>query len=194
MAIICNPACDAGAITRYETGCDAQKEIRKGGISRFILIDCGLDWTDISSASEWATNASDYYVSPEGLGEIQDGDIETEEIGCDVEVQFAETGNVNFILKRFDNESFKDFDLEYDLKNKAQNKTLVLVGCDGLLYFNYNWETGEEIGLGIRGITVNRSSQNGQLQSLNVDFRVALDGSGWRAIKLTDALKNAIFG
>lgn len=72
MSILC-PVCDEGTISpNYTDLCEVVQ--RPWGVSRFILIKCGFEFTDITSPAEWeaAITDGDVIISPIGNFALQE--------------------------------------------------------------------------------------------------------------------------
>lgn len=192
---ICNPNCDDGAIKSYVPDCSVSKTIRKGGLSRFILLDCDVVFDDISSESEWESlNESQYSVSPSGIGSWGEPDVTEGPINCGPDQVTDETQTATFVFRQFDNESFGDLDYEFDLKTKGSSKTVIFIDCEGRVYYNRNWQTGENPGFGELSVRAFRQSERGDQQTLNVTIQYNVYNTGFKVFELTDDLKEAIFG
>lgn len=195
MAAICNPSCDEQEIRSYCTPCDRITATRKGAINQIGLFKCESSFTDVTDADEWVTliESGGVILIPEGVGEIVEPDQTTDRISaCKGEEVTGEISGLNFQLKLFDNDAYTDFDLEYDLKNKIGNYTLFFIDCNGLLYINYNWTTGENAGFGNLSSTVTRQFPTDGLQLLQINFRFDTYKSGYRGIPLTPAIATAL--
>ena len=68
---ICTPNCSEAQIRSYPCLVKAES-LLKGGSEFFILLDCDIEFTDITSAVEWEgyITANKIIVSPPGLGNI----------------------------------------------------------------------------------------------------------------------------
>lgn len=191
---LCSPGCNDAPITRYDSECEATQNIRKGGLATFIALDCDVTFTDVTDASEWALlGESKYFVAPTSAGTWAEPEQTTETIDCAPDAVVDEVSSANFPIKKFDNTTFKDFDMEFDLKNKLSNKTILIVDCNDILYYNRAWVTGENPGFGGVTAQVFRQSERGSSQVLNVNLSYNTFGTGYKAIKLTQSLKTAIF-
>ncbi len=195
MANLCSPLCGDDTIRSYCNPCDRQTSLREGGFNRLVLLDCDLVFTDITDEAEWeaAQIAGKFVVLPELIGNTVDDEITSLKISaCRPEEEITRISGIDFALRLFDNTTFTDFDLEYDLKNKLASKTAMFIDCNGLLYYRYDWVTGENPGFGKLTATVNRASVVGEVQVLNTNLRWNSFRSGYKAIELTTALENAI--
>jgi hypothetical protein len=194
---VCNPTCNTGdQIRTYPIPCNLQEATRKGGFESFILIDCDAVMYSLTDATEWATlvAADQIIVSPKGFGTLIQPDNTLEKLSaCSPESVIDTIAGFDWNTKLFDNTTYVDFDFEYDLKNKAQNKTVLWLGCDGLLYFDYNWATGENPGFANISVNVYRVSEPDQLQTLNVEARFNTYGTNLKGIALTPSVLSVLF-
>ena len=194
MSYICNAGCSDDSITGYSTVCDVVSNLRKGGIARFILLDCDVVVDDVTDVSEWnLLGTSKYSYSPEGLGEFVADETTTEQITCAPEFVVDRTSGIDFVVKQFDNVTFEDFRWQDELINRGSNKQLLFVGCDGLLYYRRNWTPGEQPGFGQLTVNAGRTGAAGSVQALNIELRWKSLGENYTATPLTAALSAAIF-
>ena len=192
---ICNPACLGTGITTIELDCNAQKNIRKGGVSHIVLLACDAVVTDITDPVEWAAlvTAGKVVVSPSGIGTYVKPETKKEKIAnCLPEVDIDEISGLDFVIKQFDNTTYTDFDFEFDLKNKISQYNLLWFGCDGLLYHRYNYVSGENAGFEDLSVSTYRESEDGSAQKLTAELRFNTFQVGVKGILLTSALKTAI--
>ena len=187
----CNPACNTTQITTYPIPCRLQDATRQGGFERFILLDCDQVFVDLTDDAEWQTLADNdkLIVSPPGFGTIIKPETTKEKLtACSPEQVIDEISGFDWMTKLFDNSSYLDFDFEDDLKNLTGSKTIMWIGCDGLLYYSNQWATGENPGFGGIAIDVYRVSEPAKLQELHADVRFNTYKKGIKAIPLTDAV------
>lgn len=195
MASLCSPLCGDDTIRSYCNPCDRQSSLREGGFNRLIFLDCDVTFTDVSDETEWEAlvTAGKVVVLPELIGNTVDDETTTLRISaCRPEEEITRISGVDFALRLFDNVTYTDFDLEYDLKNKLAAKTAMFIDCNGLLYYRYDWLPGENPGFGKLTAIVNRQSVVGEVQVLNTNLRWNSFRSGYKAIELTTALEAAI--
>lgn len=195
MANLCSPLCGDDTIRSYCNPCDRQSSLREGGFGRVGFLDCDATFTDITDETEWETYvlAGKVVVLPELIGNTVDDEVTTQRLSAwRPEEENTRISGVDFQLKLMDNVTYTDFDLEYDLKNKLAAKTAFFIDCNGLLYYRYDWVTGENPGFGKLTATVNRASVVGEVQSLNFNLRWNSFRSGYKAIELTPALEEVI--
>jgi len=195
--ILCNPACDTEQVRVHTTDCNLTENIRKEGFDQFGILTCGSTFTDITDEAEWAAliASGDLVITPKGDGTLVDTELTKEKLTrCSPEQVIDEISGFEWSTTQMDNETFADFDFEYDLKNKYADKTIVIFGCDGLIYYRYNWVTGENPGFGNLSIETNRGGNQGSVQKLKVAAKWNSFKDGLTAIKMTPALKTAIFG
>lgn len=191
---ICSPGCVDAPITKYNAQCDILSSTRKGGLQTFGLLDCSVILEDISSASEWnSISESKIFVAPTGIGTLTEPETTSEPIDCSPDATTGEISGAQFQIKKFDNTTFKDFDMEFDLKTVGQNKTLILFDCNDLMYYSRNWTPGDNPGFA--GIVTNvfRTTERGSLQTLNVNFTYDSFQNGFKVLKLTPELKAVFF-
>lgn len=194
MAGICSPGCSDAPIRRYNAQCNVLGSTRKGGLATFIVLDCDVEFENPASASEWeALGESKFFVAPTGVGTWTEPEVQTETIDCSPDMPTDETSGANFVIKKFDNENFVDFDMEYDLKSFLPNKTVLFVDCNDILYYNRTFTPGSNPGFGGLTASVYRTSERGSSQALNVNITYNSFQTGMKAIKLTPELKEAIF-
>jgi hypothetical protein len=196
MASICSPGCADAPITKYDPNCDILTSVRKGGLQAFILLDCDVELEDVTSVSEWnEISESLIFTSPTGLGQFTEPETTAEAVDCSPDKIVDEISGATFQIKKFDNETFLDFDMEHDLKTVGENKTVMFVDCNDILYYNRDWSVGTD-NPGFAGLSLNvyRTSERGSLQVLNVNFTYNSFQTGFKAIKLTPELKAVFFG
>lgn len=194
MAGFCSPGCEDAPITKYDPQCNVTGSFRKGGLATFIALDCDVVFSDVSSVSEWAAlSASKFYVAPTGIGEFTEPEATTDAVDCSPDMTVDEISGANFQIKKFDNEEFKDFQTEYDLKSQLPNKTVLFVDCNDLVYYDITWTTDSNPGFGGIAANVFRTSVRGSLQALNVNITFNSFQKGYNVFKLTPELKAAIF-
>lgn len=194
---ICKPSCNTVAITPYTTSCDRRLSTRRGGISQFALLDCDLTFVDITDEEEWEAGktAGQIVLSPEGFGSLVEPTETAEKLtACSPEETIDEISGIDFSTKLFDNVGYTDFDFENQVKNGYSSRTLVWFGCDGLMYYDRNWVTGTNPGFSDLSIRTYRTSEADALQQLFINSRFNTYATGLKAIPLTTALKEAIFG
>lgn len=192
---ICNPACTEEQIRCYPVNCKRVKSMRKGGFYRFGLLDCDVEIDDITDVTEWEAviAAGKWTISPEGLGALPKPESSKEIIVAGVpEETVDEVSSFTFMTKLFDNDNYLDFDFQYDVKEQAAYKTLVLFGCDGLLYYDRLWVAGANPGIGGLSVEVWRESENQSSQALHIDFTFNTFNSGFKAFPLTKELLDAL--
>ncbi len=194
MSFVCNPACNDEQIPIYAVDCILQNNLRKGGIARFILIDCPETIDDVTDASEWAAlGVSKYTYSPEGIGAYVASEDTTERVTCAPEVVTQRISGFDFQIKQFDNTTFEDFEWQAALTGNGRNKQLLWVTCEGLLMYRKNWTPGEQPGFGNITITADRTGDVGSVETLNVGVRYDATTEPYTGFKLTAALSAAIF-
>lgn len=195
MATLCSPGCDEQEIRSYCTPCVRQNALRKGGFSRLGFLDCDVEIDDITDEAEWAAivAANKLVFLPEMIGTTVDDEVTTLQISaCRGVEETDRISGIDWQLRLFDNDTLTDFDLEYDLKNKVASKTAIFMDCNGLLYYRYDWEEGENPGFGQLTSSVNRASAVGEVQVLNINLRFNTFQSGFKAIKLTQSLESVL--
>lgn len=191
----CSPTCLGDPIVTYPLACNAQDNVRKGGISNFILLSCDSVITDITDDAEWAAlkTAGKLIVSPAGAGVLVKPETKKEKIAaCLPEVDIDEISGLDFVIKQFDNATYNDFDFEFDLKNKIGQYQIMWFGCDGLLYYRYNYASGENPAFADVAASVYRESEDGSVQKLTSEMRFNTYKVGVKGIVLTSTLKTAI--
>ncbi len=195
MASLCSPGCADKPIAKYNANCDILTSVRKGGLQAFIMLDCEVEIEDITSASEWnEISESKIFTSPTGLGQFTEPETTTEAIDCSPDMTVDEISGATFQIKKFDNILFEDFEMEQDLKTVGQNKTVMFVDCNDLLYYNNKWKIdSDNPGFAGLALTVFRTSERGSLQVLNVNFKYNSFQAGFKVIKLTPELKAVFF-
>lgn len=196
MSTICNPACtEDEQISTYAVPCDRLAALRKGGAEIFILIDCDVNFTDITDEAEWLTarEACQLIYSPEGFAEYAKPETTKAQISaCKEEEVIKEISKLSWHTMLFDNTTFLDFDFEKDLKGKARNKKLVWIGCDGLMYYNDDWSTGEPLGFDIV-VDAWRESLPNENQKLFAEFTFETTKAGIKGFPVTQAILDAIY-
>lgn len=194
MSFICNPACDDTQIPIYQVDCILQNNLRKGGIGRFILLNCGVTIDDITDESEWqALGTSKYTYSPEGIGAYVASEDTSERVTCAPEVVIQRISGFDFQIKQFDNTTFEDFAWQAALQGNGRNKQLLYVTCEGLLMYRANWTPGEQPGFGNITVTADRTGDVGSVESLNVQVRWDSTTEPYKGFRLSAALSSAIF-
>ena len=192
---ICNPTCLGTGITGIALDCNAQKNIRKGGIPHLVLLACDSILIDITDDAEWAAlkAAGKVIVTPAGSGTLVKPETKKEKIAaCLPEVDIDEISGIDFVLKQFDNTTYTDFDFENDIKNKSSQYQLMYFGCDGILYYRFSHVSGENPGFEDISISTYRESEDGAAQKLTLEVRYNTFQVGVKGIKLTSAIKTAI--
>ena len=192
---LCSPLCGDEDVRVYCTPCDRQSALRKGAINNIGLIDCATTFIDISDAEEWTTKiaAGEIKILPELVGELGEPETTTARISaCRDEEITDETTTLTAQIFLFDNVSFTDFDMEYDLKNKVAAKTFFFVDCNNLLYYRYDWATGENPGFGNLTSTVSRQFPTDGLQSINLGITFNTFRTGYKAIDMSAELAAVI--
>ena len=195
MSTICNPLCGESEIRTYCTPCDRIQATRKGAINQLILFDCETAFEDITDAEEWAAKiaAGEVTLIPEGVGELVEPEQTTERISaCRSEEVNSEISGLNYQLKLFDNVTYTDFDLEFDLKNKIAAKTLAFIDCNGLLYIDYTYTSGDNPGFSDLTSNVFRNFPTDGLQFLQINIRFNSFRTGYRGVPLTPAIQAVI--
>lgn len=194
---VCNPSCNTGdQIRTYPVPCNLVSATRKGGFDTFILMNCDAVMYSLTNASEWASlvAADDIVVSPKGFGQLVQPETTKEKLtACAPESNVDEISGFEWYTKLFDNTTYLDFDFEYDLKNKYADKTLLWIGCDGLLYYDYNWVAGENPGFANITLDVFRQSEADNLQRLNVNAKFNTYGTNLKGIELTPSVLSVLF-
>jgi hypothetical protein len=196
MSVVCNPGClDDAQISTYPVPCDRIQALRKGGAEIFILLDCDQVLTDITDEAEWLALKEDckLIVSPEGFAEYAKPETTKQQLSaCREEEVTKEVSKLSWYTLQFDNTTFLDFEFEADLKAKARTKTLLWIGCDGLMYYSNSWATGENPGFNIV-VDVWRESLPNEVQKLNVEFTFETTQSGLKGFPVTQAILDAIY-
>lgn len=193
---VCNPACAEDQIITYCEPCDLQSALRKAGIEKISLIDCDATIDDLTDEAEWeALKAANKIVPlPLGRGTLNRPTVEKQEVSpCTPELPVSEETVIEFVTRLFDNTTYKDFDLENDVKNKILSKTLVYSDCNGILYYQRNWVTGTNPGHPNVSAEVWRA-EDGKIQTLNFEFTINTFKNGFKGLPMTAAIKEAIFG
>lgn len=194
---VCNPTCNTGdQIRTYPTPCNLVEATRKGGFDTFILINCDEVIYSLTNASEWAAivAADALIVSPKGFGQLVQPETTKEKLtACSPEANVDEISGFEWYTKLFDNTTYLDFDFEYDLKNKYGDKTVMWIGCDGLLYHDYNWVAGENPGFANITLDVYRQSEADNLQRLNVNAKFNTYGTGLKGVELPASVLSVLF-
>jgi len=160
-----------------------------------ILFDCETAFEDITDAEEWAAKiaAGEVTLIPEGVGELVEPEQTTERISaCRSEEVNSEISGLNYQLKLFDNVTYTDFDLEFDLKNKIAAKTLAFIDCNGLLYIDYTYTSGDNPGFSDLTSNVFRNFPTDGLQFLQINIRFNSFRTGYRGVPLTPAIQAVI--
>lgn len=192
---LCSPLCGDEDVRVYCTPCDRQQSLRKGAINYIGLLDCSTTFTDISDADEWTAKltAGEIKLLPELVGELGEPETTTNRLSaCRAEEITDEVTTLTAQIFLFDNSSFTDFDMEYDLKNKIAAKTLFFVDCNNILYYRYDWATGENPGFGNLVSTVSRQFPTDGLQSLNLSIQFNTFRTGFKGISMSAELASVI--
>lgn len=190
---ICTP-CNTDDITTYPIPCNLITSSRKSGILQPFLLKCDKTITDLTDDVEWAAlkASGDIIVFPQGSGNLITPETTTEQlVACSPEVVIDEIGGFDFATKLFDNDTYLDFQFEYDLKNLYNSYTIMWLGCDGILYYDYNWTPGTNPGFSNFVPTVFRSGET--VQALNINVRFKTYGTNLKGFKPNTAVMNAIF-
>ena len=111
---------------------------------------------------------------------------------CAPEVPVSEETVIEYITRLFDNTTYKDFDLEYDVKNKTGQKTIVYADWNDILYYARKWVTGTNPGHPNISAEVWRA-EDGKIQTLNFEFSINTFLNGFKGMPMTPAIKEAIF-
>ncbi len=196
MADICNPSCNDDQIQMYAIPCRRQDSTRKGGFERFILLNCEETFTDITSISEWEAikDVQGYIYSPPGFGTLVKPESKKEKLSaCAPEEVIDEITGIEWQTKLFDNSTYLDFNFENDVKENYASKTLLWYGCDGLLYYDFTWVTGENPGFDGISADVYRESEPENLQKLHIDIKFNTYQKGLKAFAPSAALLAVIF-
>lgn len=192
---LCSPLCGDADVRVYCTPCDRQAALRKGAINYIGLLDCDTTFDDITDATEWETYLSEGKIKllPELVGELGEPETETARISaCRDEEITDETTTLTAQIFLFDNSTFTDFDMEYDLKNKVAAKTLFFVDCNNILYYRYNWIPGYNPGFGNLTTTVSRQFPTDGLQSINVGITFNTFRTGYKGFSMSPELSTII--
>lgn len=188
---ICTPNCSEAQIRSYPVPCKRAESLLKGGSEFFILLDCDIEFTDITSAVEWEgyITANKVIVSPPGLGNIIKPTTSKLILSAGKpEEVISEISGYDFKTSVLDPTTFKHIDFLNDVKNLAHSKQLMWVECDGNIYK----KTAKE---GFDGLAVEgwRMSEDGSKQSINFEFRFETYGVEIKPTPLTDAIRDVLF-
>ncbi len=188
---LCSPLCGSEDVRVYCTPCDRQASLRKGAINNLGLLDCATTFIDITDETEWETKltAGEIKLLPELVGELGEPETTTARISaCRDEEITDETTTLTAQIFLFDNDTFTDFDMEYDLKNKVAAKTMFFVDCNNILYYRYDWVSGENPGFGNLTSTVSRQFPTDGLQSINLGITFNTFRTGYKGFSMSPAL------
>lgn len=136
---------------RYDLG-NCKPEFRPFGYQGFLLIKCGVTFTDIMDVSEWVTKieAGDVLLAP-SFGTWTPGTATTSTIvgGCgEIYTEFAETP-ITFTTPST-KDDYTDEDWWHAFDQNSNGYTLGYMNCEGRLYLNdaavtaiKAWTTGD---------------------------------------------------
>jgi hypothetical protein len=195
MASICVP-CSTDNITTYPIPCKKIEATRKGGIQSLLMLKCDETITDLTDDTEWTAlkTANKLIVTPLGMGDLIEPETQDEQLdSCSPAVVIDETMGINFNTKLFDNTTYLDFQTEFDIKNLYSSYTLLFIGCDGLLYYNRDWVSGDNPGFYNWSPKVSRISAPNALQILNINVKFKTFGTGLKGIQLPQDVLDAIY-
>lgn len=188
---LCSPLCGSEDVRVYCTPCDRQASLRKGAINYIGFLDCDVTFDDITDSEEWQTKltAGNIKILPELVGELGEPETTTARISaCRAEEITDETTTLTAQIFLFDNSTFTDFDMEYDLKNKVASKTMFFVDCNNILYYRYDWSTGTNPGFGNLTSTVSRQFPTDGLQSINLGIQFNTFRTGYKGFSMSAEL------
>ncbi len=188
---ICTPNCTDDVIRLYPVPCKRAEALLKGGSEFFIILDCDIEFTDITSAVEWEgyVTAGKIKVSPPGLGNIIKPTTTKEVLtACGVEEVVDEVSGYDFKTSVLDPTTMGHFNFLNDIKNIIHSKQLMWVECDGNIYK----KTAKQ-GFDRLSVEAWRVSESGSNQSLNFEFRFKTFGVSIVPTPLTTAIRDVLF-
>jgi hypothetical protein len=165
----------------------------KGGIRQLIFMDCDVEFTDVTSSTEWTTLKTNtkFQLSPKGNAVFAASTKEEIELDCDRMVVTKITKPIEFMSKLLDPTAAKHHDFVNDINEAGLNKVLFFVDCNDRLYYRYNWVAGTNAGFSLNKAFADIVEEN-KYQSLKVDFELNLSTDNFKSMPLTAALKTAI--
>jgi hypothetical protein len=193
-SVLCNPDCPTGNFTPYSVSCTTDDYLRSGGFARILLLNCESNITSLTSTTEWEAliNAHDLFVSPSGLGKLNDPEFTKQKVElCRPDVVTKKVLALEWETFYMDNTDYTDNTLLEELETKQGNKTLMLLRCDGVLLINSTWTAGSNPGYGGFSLEVKRKSEDPNSESIMITGQVDVGTSGdWKYVPLPQAVIN----
>lgn len=136
--LLCTPCGEVELPENYQ---DCDIEQRKRGASRFALVKCDYEFTDILDADEWETaiGANDIAVSPEGIVTINEPSADAYIVtGCGKKKVGEIVYNIQFETFAT-NKDLSDYDYFIKLFKHFEQYRLVLVDCNEIFHLTPAW-------------------------------------------------------
>ena len=141
MSLLCVP-CDV-PVQPPQSFEDCIIELRKFGASKFALLACNYEFTDITSPAEWeaAIAAGNIAISPSGVLTIGEPEVTNFVItGCGIEA----VGELNYPIT-FTSYSTKldlsDYDYMIDLFDRSLSLRLIPIDCNSIFNLTPVWSS-----------------------------------------------------
>lgn len=143
---ICKPTCAPGLPNfGIVDDCDVVDSFASGEIAKVIPMNCGLNFTDVDSATEWtsAIQLSKISVLPDGNGKIdaaaRSGDVR---VKC-ITIQPICKKPFDFTTRLVDNTSQTDVAKYNSLTKQVLGLGVTFLTCDGYLLIDPDWAAGK---------------------------------------------------
>lgn len=197
----CNP-CITGTPVDYTDliNCNVKKNIRKAGIGNIAFLKCDITVNVLTDASEWTairTAATGNIIRvPSGFGTLPKPNTTKAKLasGCSPEEVTDVTQQLTFKTHQYDNDTFIDSQFLCDINGTYQNYTLVWTDCNNILYFSDQWVSGDNPGFDNISLFAWDEIPEDGLQSINFEIEFKLTDRCIKKVKISDAVKKAIFG
>lgn len=196
---ICNP-CVTGFPTEYidQLNCNKKTNTRVAGISQLAFLKCDQVLTSLTDNAEWVAikeDAGNLVRVPSGFGSIPKPNVTKSKLdGCSPDEPTEIVQQINFKTQYFDNTTFTDFDFLCDINGTYSNYTLLILGCDGLMYYSSEWATGENPGFDKLSLFSWLENPESGLQSMNFEIEFKMNDRCIKGIAISDTIKATIFG
>lgn len=193
----CTP-CGTGFPSEYLAllNCKQQLNTRQSGIQQLAFIDCSINVTSLTSASEWDTirgTAGALIRTPTGLGSWGKPNTTNVPIGCKEQVTTEKNLVLTFKTYKYDNATFSDADFMCQLNDSFSNYRLIWLGCDGNIYYTNAYVSGTNPGFDITLLESWDDNPENGLMSKNFEITIDMISVCYSIIEPSTALKNAIF-
>lgn len=139
MSLLCVPCDEQNAPPQSYEECKVQ--FRKFGFSRFALVSCDYEFTDITDPTEWeaAITAGSISKSPTGILSIAEPDVTSFAFsGCGLQATGEKTYNLTFntYSTKGDLGDHRYWD---NIDRNHQEFRLIPVDCNGIFYLTPEW-------------------------------------------------------